>query len=91
MMSDREMLIHWLVRDFNKHSDVKVIYSPAVAWGRPRLEASGVPTASLYNMWRAEGSGLRATMIVAKEWEISQESVATACDFEEKLRKVVPE
>jgi uncharacterized protein (DUF433 family) len=61
-----------------------VVLDPAVEFGHPTLADSGVPTASLYASYLAEGKK-RAT--VARLFEVTPRQVDAAVRFEERLRK----
>lgn len=60
-----------------------VVVDPAVQFGHPAIEQSGVPTAALYAAWLVEGKKRSA---VAKLYEVDARHVDAAVRFEEKLR-----
>jgi uncharacterized protein (DUF433 family) len=60
-----------------------VVVNPAIDFGHPIVEESGIPTASLYATYLAEE---RNKSVVAQIFEISAKHVAAAVRFEEKLR-----
>ena len=61
-----------------------VVIDPAVQFGHPVIERSGVPTEALYAAWLAEGKKRAA---VAKLYEVDPRHVDAAVRFEEKLRQ----
>lgn len=61
-----------------------VVLDPDRQFGHPSLAASGVPTASVYATYLAEG---RSKAQVARLFEIEPKDVAAAVRFEERLRQ----
>jgi len=61
-----------------------VVVDPALQFGHPVIEESGIPTASLYASYLAEDKN-RA--VVARLFEIAPRQVEAAVRFEEKLRQ----
>jgi uncharacterized protein (DUF433 family)/DNA-binding transcriptional MerR regulator len=62
-----------------------VVMDPALQFGHPMIEESGVPTASLYACYLAEN---RQKAVVARVFEVPIKQVEAAVRFEEKLRQV---
>ena len=58
----------------------KIIIDPHVAFGRPSIEGTKVPTAALFRQWKAEGNKER----VAEWFDVSPEIVAMAVEYELK-------
>jgi uncharacterized protein (DUF433 family) len=59
-----------------------VVIDPAIQFGRPVVERSGVPTTSLYASYLDEG---RDEAVVARLFEVTPRQVESAVRFEEKL------
>jgi uncharacterized protein (DUF433 family) len=59
-----------------------VVIDPAIQFGRPVVEKSGVPTTSLYASYLDEG---RDKLVVARLFEVTPKQVESAVRFEEKL------
>jgi uncharacterized protein (DUF433 family) len=59
-----------------------IVVDPRFAFGRPVVEARGVPTAALFRQWRAEGGDKER---VARWFEVSAPEVAEAVEFELQL------
>jgi uncharacterized protein (DUF433 family) len=55
-----------------------VIIDPRIAFGRPTIEGTRVPTSVLFRQWKAEGSKDR----VAKWFDVPVGTVATAIEYE---------
>lgn len=56
-----------------------VVVDPRIAYGRPAVEDSGVPTAALFRQWKAEkGDSSR----VARWFNVSTADVKSAVEFE---------
>ena len=55
-----------------------VVIDPRIAFGRPVIEGTRVPTAVLFRQWKAEGSKER----VATWFGLSTDAVATAIEYE---------
>lgn len=55
-----------------------VVIDPRIAFGRPTIEGTRVPTAVLFRQWKAEGSKER----VAKWFDLPTDVVATAIEYE---------
>ena len=59
-----------------------IVIDPARQFGKPILEGAGVPTATLYASWLAEGRDKHA---VARAYEVQARHVEAAVRFEEHL------
>lgn len=59
-----------------------VVVDPTLQFGQPVVEESGIPTASLYASYLAEG---KSKAVVARLFEIPPKQVESAVRFEEKL------
>lgn len=55
-----------------------VIIDPRIAFGKPVVEGTGVPTETLYRQWRAEGFADR----VADWYDVPEAAVKTAIEYE---------
>ncbi|WP_026987807.1 DUF433 domain-containing protein [Fodinicurvata fenggangensis] len=55
-----------------------IIINPHVAFGRPTIEGTKVPTTALFQQWKAEGSKAR----VAKWFDVPPELVSSAIEYE---------
>jgi uncharacterized protein (DUF433 family) len=55
-----------------------VIIDPRIAFGRPTVEGTGVPTSALFRQWKAEGR----KDPVAKWFQVPVEAVTTAVGYE---------
>lgn len=59
-----------------------VLVDPRIAYGRPALHPDGVPTAAIFNLWRAE----RANYEVVADWfDVPIERVREAVDYQIRL------
>jgi uncharacterized protein (DUF433 family) len=56
----------------------KVVIDPHVAFGKPTIEGTRVPTGVLFRQWKAMGNKAR----VARWFDVSPESVAMAIEYE---------
>ena len=59
-----------------------VVIDPAVQFGKPIIEETGVPTETLYGTYLAEG---RDEKVVARIFEVDPRHVRAAVQFEERL------
>jgi uncharacterized protein (DUF433 family) len=71
-------------RWYPEHRSRAVVVDPAVQFGHPVIEDSGIPTASIYATYLAED---RNRAVVARLFEIGPKQVNVAVRFEEKLRQ----
>tara|TARA_R110000787_G_scaffold24088_5_gene68624 strand:- start:390 stop:1079 length:690 start_codon:yes stop_codon:yes gene_type:complete len=56
----------------------RIVIDPHVAFGRPTIEGTKVPTAALFRQWKAEGNKER----VAKWFDVPSDMVAMAIEYE---------
>ncbi len=57
----------------------KIVIDPRIAHGQPTIEGKGVPTNTLFQLWRAEGQELEP---VADWFEIDRDDVQQAIEYE---------
>lgn len=67
-----------------------IVLDPARQFGAPIIDATGIPTNTLYQSYLAEGADTRALAITSRVYDVPAKVVTAAIRFEEHLKRGMP-